>query len=66
MVVIRVAVAPIVVVVIRVQASRAIKEEKKRRTGADVGRSAQRSPLRKKQTSGTPLSLWWLAFLQVS
>ena len=53
---IRVAVVIRVVVVIRVAAAaRAIKEAKERRTGADVGRSAQRRPLRKKKPSGTPV-----------
>ena len=43
---IRVAVALRVVVMIRlVVAARAIKEERERRTGADVGRGSQRSPL---------------------
>ena len=55
-----------VVLVIRVVAARAIKKERERRTGADVGRSAQRSPLRKKKTSGTPLTLRWLSFLRES
>ena len=59
---IRVAVVIGVVVVIRVAAARAIKEENKRRTGADVGRSAQRRPLRKKKFSGTPVTLPWLLF----
>ena len=54
------------VVVIRVVAARAIKEEKERRTGADVVRSAQRSPLRKKKISGTPLTVQWLSFLRES
>ena len=40
--------------VIRVAAARAIKEERERRTGADVGRSAQRRPLRKNKTLGQP------------
>ena len=51
-----------VAVVLRVAAARAIKEEKKRRTGADVGTSAQRRPLRKKKPSGTPVTLLWLSF----
>ena len=59
---IRVAVVIRVVVVIRVAAARAIKEARERRTGADVGRSAQRRPLRKKKTSGTPVTLPWLSF----
>ena len=53
----RVAVPVRVVVVIRVRAARAMTEEKERRTGADVCRSAQRSPLRKRKPSGTPLTL---------
>ena len=53
-----------VVLAIRVVvAPRATKGEKLRRTGADVGRSAQRSPLRKKKTWGTPLTVRWLSFL---
>ena len=64
---IRVAVAVRIVVVIRVVvAARARKLEEERRTGADVGRSAQRSPLRKKKTSGTPWTLRWLLFLRES
>ena len=59
---IRVAVVIRVVVVIRVAAARAIKEARERRTGADVGRGAQRRPLRKKKTSGTPVTLPWLSF----
>ena len=59
-----VAVAIRVVVVIRPLAPRAIKEERERCT--DVGRSAQRRPLRKKKTSGTPLTLQWLSFLRES
>ena len=59
---IRVAVVITTVVVIRVAAARAIKEEKERRTGANVGRSAQRSPLQKKKPSGTPVTLPWLSF----
>ena len=62
----RVVVAIKMLMVIRVVAARAIKEEKERCTGADVGRSAQRSPLRKKKTSGTPLTLRWLSFLRAS
>ena len=58
---IRVAVV-IRVVVIRVAAARAIKEAWERRTGADVGRSAQRRPLQKKKPSGTPVTLPWLSF----
>ena len=54
---IRVAVVIRVVVVIRVAAARVIKEGKERGTGADVGRSAQRRPLRKKKPSGTPVTL---------
>ena len=49
-------------VVVRVAAARAIREEKERRTGADVGRRAQRHPLRKKKPSGTPVTLPWLSF----
>ena len=48
-----------------VVAVRAIKGEKDRRTGADVGRSARRYPLRKKVPSGTPVTLRWLTFLGV-
>ena len=59
---IRVAAVIRVAVVIRVAAARAIKEEKERRTGADIGRSAQRRPLRKKKPSGTPVTLPWLSF----
>ena len=46
-----------VVQVIRVAAARAMREEKERRTGAAVGRSAQRSPLQKKKPLGKPLTL---------
>ena len=49
-----------------VVAARVIKEERERRTGADGGRGAQRSPLRKKKTPGTPLTLRWLLFLRES
>ena len=56
-VVTRVAVAVRMAVVIRVVAARAIGEEKERRTGPDAGRSAQGRSLRKKETSGTPLTL---------
>ena len=59
---IRVVVAVRVVVVIRVVAARAIKKEKERRTGADVGKIAQRSPLGKKKPSGTPFTLRWVSF----
>ena len=59
---IRVAVVIRVPVVVRVAAARAIREEKERRTGADVGRSAQRRPFRKKKPSGTPVTLRWLSF----
>ena len=59
---IRVAVVIKVVVVIRVAAARVIKEARERRTGADVGRSAQRRPLQKKKTSGTPVTLPWFSF----
>ena len=59
---IRVAVVIGVVVIIRVAAARAIKEEKERRTGADVGRIAQSRPLREKKPSGTPVTLPWLSF----
>ena len=61
-VVIRVAGVIRVAVVLSVAAARAIKEEKERRTGADVGRSAQRRPLRKKKPPGTPVTLPWLSF----
>ena len=63
-VVIRVAVAVRAVVVIGVVvAARAKKGEKERCTGADASRSAHRSPIREKKTSGTPLTLRWLSFL---
>ena len=42
------------------------KGEKKRRTGTDVGGGSQRSPLRRKKTSGTPLTLRWVSFLRES
>ena len=58
----RLAVVIRVVVVIGVVALRAIKEGKRHRTGADVGRSAQRGPLRKKKPSGTPVTLPWPSF----
>ena len=59
---IRLAVTARVVVVMTVLvAKRAIKGEKERPTGADVGRNAQRSPLRRKKTSGTLLTLRWLS-----
>ena len=57
-----------VVVVIRVAvgvgvaAASATREERERRTGADVGRSAQRRPLRKKKPAGTPVTPRWLSF----
>ena len=47
--------------VVRVAAARAIREEKERRTGADVGRSAQGGPLGKKKPSGTRMTLRWLS-----
>ena len=62
----RVAVAVRLVVAIRVVAARAIKEGKERRTGADVDRSAQSSPLRRKKPSDTPLTLRWLSFRRES
>ena len=54
---IRVAVVIRVEVVISLAAARAKKEGKERRTGADVGRGAQRRPFRKKKPSGTPVTL---------
>ena len=58
---IRVAVLIRVAVVIWVAAARAIKEERERRTGADVGRSAERRPLRNIKPSGTSVTLQWLS-----
>ena len=58
----RVVVAIRVAVVVRMAAARAIREAKERCTGADVGRSAQRRPLRKKKPLGTPVTLRWLSF----
>ena len=58
----RVVVAIMVAVVIRVAAARAIGGGKERRMSAGVGRSAQRRPLRKKKPSGTPVTLRWLSF----
>ena len=53
----RMVVAMRLAVALRVAAARAIREEGERRTGADVGRSAQRKiPL------GTPVTLRWLSF----
>ena len=60
---IRVAMVVRAAVVVRVVAARAIREEKERRTGANVGRSAQRHNLRKRKTLGHPcdttLALVW-------
>ena len=53
-------------VVVAVRAVGAIKGEKERRTGTGAGRSAPRSPPRKKKLSGTPLTLRWLSFLRES
>ena len=58
----RVVVAIRVAVVVSVAAARAIREEREPCTGADVSRSAQRRPLRKKQPSGSPVTLRWLSF----
>ena len=53
-------------VVVVVGAVEEIKGEKECRTGADVGRSARRSPLRKKYPLGIPLTPPWLLFLRES
>ena len=58
----RVVVAIRVAVLVRVAAARAIREVKEHLAGAAVGRSARRRPLRKKKSSGTPVTLWWLSF----
>ena len=49
-----------------IRAVGATREARGRRIGADVGRSAMRSPLRKKQTSGARMMLRWLSFLRGS
>ena len=66
---IKVVVAVSVVVAIGLVAIRTVREtkgEKERRTGADVGRTTQRSLPQKKKPSGTPLTLQWLSFLRES